>query len=82
MFGEGCLSHCGQCAVNLQCHHINGACLNGCKPGYTSQLCNQRKWILFKGQCKLLQWKLKVYFQAKLCKVVCWFEQIQTQVKY
>lgn len=25
----------------------------------------------FQGQCKLLQWKLKVYFKAKLCKVVC-----------
>lgn len=47
MFGEGCSSQCEQCADNLQCHHINGTCLNGCKPGYTSQLCNQRRWIIF-----------------------------------
>lgn len=43
MFGDGCLSQCGQCAVNLQCHHINGTCLNGCKPGYNLQFCNECK---------------------------------------
>lgn len=45
MFGEGCSSQCGLCALDLQCHHKNGTCFNGCEPGYASQFCNQSKWV-------------------------------------
>lgn len=43
MYGDLCQNECGHCAETPQCHHINGTCLNGCLPGYTSEFCNQSR---------------------------------------
>jgi hypothetical protein len=38
-YGAGCQQRCGWCLNSEQCHHINGACLNGCNPGYQGLNC-------------------------------------------
>ncbi|XP_062612923.1 receptor-type tyrosine-protein phosphatase epsilon-like isoform X2 [Saccostrea cucullata] len=39
MYGINCSKKCGNCLDELQCHHINGTCLNGCSSGYKDELC-------------------------------------------
>ena len=34
-YGAACLQKCGECKRDL-CHHVNGTCLEDCKPGFTS----------------------------------------------
>lgn len=43
MFGDLRQSQCGHCLDLSKCHHVNGTCLDGCKPGYISKFCNQCK---------------------------------------
>lgn len=45
LFGDMCQKECGRCLNMSQCHHINGICINGCKPGYSSEFCNQCKYF-------------------------------------
>lgn len=42
-FGNDCTELCGHCKNYTYCHHINGSCLDGCKPGYIGDFCNLRK---------------------------------------
>lgn len=44
-YGKDCNSTCGYCVEQKDCHHINGTCLKGCKPGYFGELCKERKFI-------------------------------------
>lgn len=46
MFGDKCSKACGYCKDMSQCNHVDGTCINGCQPGYTSKLCKQRAFIL------------------------------------
>ena len=39
MYGEDCSKTCGSCINNIQCHHVNGSCLQGCGPGYKGDRC-------------------------------------------
>ena len=39
MFGQDCNERCGECLGKEQCHHVNGSCINGCKPGYKGTMC-------------------------------------------
>ena len=39
-FGQDCNERCGEC-VEEQCHHVNGSCVNGCKPGYKGIKCTK-----------------------------------------
>lgn len=41
-FEDGCHRDCGHCRNMSLCHHVNGACLNGCEPGYKQYECKQR----------------------------------------
>lgn len=38
-YGEHCDTRCGHCLNNATCHHISGACTQGCEPGYRGQKC-------------------------------------------
>lgn len=38
-YGKNCTSTCGNCLKNSFCHHITGACFEGCKPGYQEPTC-------------------------------------------
>lgn len=42
-FEDGCHRDCGYCRNMSLCHHENGACPNGCEPGYKQYDCKQRK---------------------------------------
>ena len=42
-YGNDCALNCsGNCHNNYHCNKQTGKCDNGCKPGYTNTLCNQR----------------------------------------
>ena len=41
MFGQDCNERCGECQGEEQCHHVNGSCINGCKPGYKGIMCTK-----------------------------------------
>ena len=41
MFGQDCNERCGECVGKEQCHHVNGSCFNGCKPGYKGIMCTK-----------------------------------------
>lgn len=41
LFGMNCSIPCKHCLNNQQCHHINGACANGCDPGYIGNTCTE-----------------------------------------
>ena len=41
MFGQDCNDRCGKCLGKEQCHHVNGSCINGCKPGYKGIMCTK-----------------------------------------
>ena len=41
MFGQDCNERCGECVGEEQCHHVNGSCVNGCKPGYKGIRCTK-----------------------------------------
>ena len=43
-YGRDCNKTCGHCLQQTDCHHINGTCLTGCKPGYFGELCKERKF--------------------------------------
>lgn len=47
LYGDMCQNQCGHCSNLSQCHHINGTCLSGCQPGYSSEFCNQCELISF-----------------------------------
>ena len=40
-FGQDCNERCGECVEKEQCHHVNGSCVNGCKPGYRGIRCTK-----------------------------------------
>ena len=42
-YGEGCKEECGHCHNTTSCNHVNGSCLNECKPGYTGSQCKTSK---------------------------------------
>ena len=52
-YGKECNSTCGHCFYQNDCFHENGTCLNGCKLGYSGELCqkgekiNEKKTVLF-----------------------------------
>nr|XP_022304632.1 multiple epidermal growth factor-like domains protein 10 isoform X4 [Crassostrea virginica] len=51
-YGEACENVCGQCIDQSECHHVNGTCLNGCRPGYKGNHCSQTCEFGFYGdQC-------------------------------
>ena len=41
-YENACSQVCGSCVDHEGCHHINGACLRGCLPGYTRNTCDIR----------------------------------------
>ncbi|XP_078328924.1 uncharacterized protein LOC111115260 isoform X3 [Crassostrea virginica] len=43
MFGQDCNERCGECVGKKQCHHVNGSCFNGCKPGYKGIMCTKEE---------------------------------------
>ena len=45
-YGLNCDFHCGACLNSEQCHHMNGACLNGCDPGFQGGLCKESKLLI------------------------------------
>ena len=40
-FGQDCNERCGECLGKEQCHHVNGSCINGCKPGFHGIMCTK-----------------------------------------
>ncbi|XP_078330531.1 uncharacterized protein LOC144624546 [Crassostrea virginica] len=38
-YGEVCQDQCGHFADIINCHHVNGTCLNGCERGYMGPNC-------------------------------------------
>jgi hypothetical protein len=42
-YGLNCGFHCGACLNSEQCYHVNGACLNGCDPGFQGGSCKDSK---------------------------------------
>lgn len=43
-YGFDCVNNCSShCLNNSSCEKHNGHCKNGCNPGYTNLLCNERK---------------------------------------
>ena len=38
---QDCNERCGECVGEEQCHHVNGSCVNGCKPGYKGIMCTK-----------------------------------------
>ena len=42
-FGPNCNGTCGDCLHYDDCHHVNGTCITGCRPGYTGDICKTRK---------------------------------------
>ncbi|XP_056002092.1 multiple epidermal growth factor-like domains protein 10 isoform X2 [Ostrea edulis] len=47
-YGEGCQYECGKCKDMVQCHHINGTCLNECEPGFKEGRCVEQNIALHK----------------------------------
>lgn len=39
-YGLDCQESCGNCSGNVQCHHVNGTCLNGCDLGVYGVKCD------------------------------------------
>lgn len=52
-FGLNCNLPCGHCLNNVvECHYIDGTCLNGCDSGYQGSNCKQSICNhLFKNIC-------------------------------
>ena len=44
-FGTECSQVCGLCRNTVDCHHVNGTCLTGCKSGYIGHMCKTRKCV-------------------------------------
>ena len=42
-YGEGCKEECGHCHNTTGCNHLNGSCLDECKPGYIGSQCKTSK---------------------------------------
>lgn len=40
-YGYNCNETCGHCIDKLQCFHVEGTCLSGCKAGYSGQTCKK-----------------------------------------
>lgn len=40
-YGEQCNTSCGHCLNNSGCHHVTGACVKGCEPGYQEPTCKE-----------------------------------------
>lgn len=40
-FGLNCNLPCGHCLDNVDCHYIDGTCLNGCDSGYQGSNVNK-----------------------------------------
>lgn len=56
-YGDGCQTDCGHCKDMVQCNHVDGACPNGCEPGYTQDNCTNRTtmfhyYLFIVGQTK------------------------------
>jgi hypothetical protein len=73
-YGPGCNQTCGKCREDKQCHHINGSCNDGCKPGYLGTKCDEGN----SNKCKCLTKILALISQSKVyVNSVCYSLQIR-----
>ena len=76
-YGQECNTTCGQCGGEEHCHHENGTCLNGCKPGYIGNLCKRGKETILSSN-SIFATNLQINNQLKNCKqfnyirMFCW----------
>ena len=42
-YGVDCKNNCSSNCKNGTCHHVNGRCIYGCKPGYIDDKCDNSK---------------------------------------
>jgi hypothetical protein len=45
--GQDCQYDCGKCKSMKHCHHVSGACLSGCEPGFKGEKCVERKYTVY-----------------------------------